>query len=387
MTALLLFGDTERSATIRHEIPVGIMDPLLFAEIDGRKYVLTSWLERDRILRVLPDAEILDYFAFGYKELVSGGRSYVEAEREVAVRAVQGDRDPGGDRARAPSRWRSASGCARRAWLSPSTTGPWSNGGGRSEAPSSRASGRHSNAAASAFAAAAELLGRATVTEDGRLAIDGELLLAEHVRETLQTVCLEHGARCPPEAIVASVWSGVGHERGDGPLPAGLPIQIDLWPRHEESACFADMTRTFVVGRPTPEHGSMIDEQERLVAAALDDARAAIRPGSSGREIYERTCDLFESAGYKTQRTADTEGEVEGFQFALGHGVGLEVHEPPVLGLGGHELLVAGDVVAVEPGLWDARVGGVRFEDLLLVTDDGCETLTHFSYSLTPGSA
>jgi Xaa-Pro aminopeptidase len=383
MTALLLFGDTERSPAIRHEIPVGIMDPLLFAESDGRKYVLTSWLERERINRVLPDAEILDYFAYGYKELVSGGRSYVDAERETAVRAIKeiGIREatvPGsfplalGERLREEGVTLNIDDNAvelrRRA-----KTG--------AELEGIRAA---SEAAQSAFAAAAELLGRASVTGDGRLAIDGELLLAEQVRETLQTACLEHGAWCPPDAIVASVWNGVGHERGDGPLPAGLPIQIDLWPRHEESACWSDMTRTFLVGTPTPEHGSLIDEQRRLVAAALDDARAAIRPGVSGREIYERTCDLFESAGYKTQRTSDRDGEVEGFQFALGHGVGLEVHEPPVLGLGGHELLAAGDVLAVEPGLWDARIGGVRYEDLLLVTEDGCETLTHFSYSLTP---
>jgi Xaa-Pro aminopeptidase len=386
MTALLLFGDTERSPAIRHEIPVGIMDPLLFAESDGRKYVLTSWLERERIARVLPEAEILDFFAFGYKELVRGGRTYVDAEREVAVRAVKeiGIRD-----AIVPGSFPLALGERLREEGITLTVDDESVEQRRRAKTGAELEGIRaaSKAAQSAFAAAAELLARASVTDDGRLAIDGELLLAEHVRETLQAACLEHGAQCPPDAIVASVWNGVGHERGDGPLPAGLPIQIDLWPRHEESGCFTDMTRTFVVGKPTPERGGLIDEQQRLVSAALDDARAAIRPGVSGREIYERTCDLFESAGYMTQRTTDREGEVEGFQFALGHGVGLEVHEPPVLGLGGHELLVAGDVLALEPGLWDARIGGVRYEDLLLVTEDGCKTLTPFSYSLTPGSA
>ena len=383
MTTLLLFGDTERSPAIRHEVPVAIMDPLLFAESDGRKYVLTSWLERERIKRVLPAVEILDYFAYGYKELVRGGRSYVDAEREVAVRAVK---EIGIGEATVPGTFPLALGERLREEGVTLTVDDDAVELRRRSKSGAELEGIRaaSKAAQSAMLAAAELLGRATATDDGRLAIDGELLLAEHVRETLKTVCLSHGARCPPDAIVASVWNGVGHERGDGPLPAGLPIQIDLWPRHEESACFTDMTRTFVVGRPTPEHGSLIDEQRRLVSAALDDARAAIRPGVSGRAIYERICDLFESAGYNTQRTTDKEGEVEGFQFALGHGVGLEVHEPPVLGLGGHELLVAGDVLAVEPGLWDARIGGVRYEDLLFVTEDACETLTHFSYSLTP---
>ncbi|MGH2928635.1 MAG: M24 family metallopeptidase, partial [Solirubrobacteraceae bacterium] len=171
-----------------------------------------------------------------------------------------------------------------------------------------------------------------------------------------------------------------GHEPGSGPLPAGLPIQVDLFPRDEASGCWADMTRTFVVGEPAGDHAQRIAEQERLVRDALEQARAAIRPGVTGRELHGATCDLFEAAGWATQRT----GGEDGFQFALGHGVGLEVHEAPGLGLSGREPFVAGDVVAIEPGLWDAEIGGVRLEDLLLVTEDGCETLTDFPYELTP---
>src|SRR5439155_14640420 len=89
MSGLLLHGDTERSAALRHEIPIAIIDSLLFAEVDGRMYVLTSQLERDRIKRVLPDAELLDYFVLGYKELVQDGMSSAEAGREVEARAVQ----------------------------------------------------------------------------------------------------------------------------------------------------------------------------------------------------------------------------------------------------------------------------------------------------------
>jgi hypothetical protein len=73
MPALLLHGDTERSAALRHEIPISIIDSLLFAEVDGRRYVLTSQLESDRIRQLLPDAELLDYFELGYKDLVDKG--------------------------------------------------------------------------------------------------------------------------------------------------------------------------------------------------------------------------------------------------------------------------------------------------------------------------
>jgi Xaa-Pro aminopeptidase len=143
------------------------------------------------------------------------------------------------------------------------------------------------------------------------------------------------------------------------------------------------MARTFLVGDPAPEHADLIAEQLQLVRSALTQAQAAVRPGT-GRDLFDATCDLFESAGYLTQRTAQSDEELEGFQFSLGHGVGLEPHEAPVLGLAGHDALVAGDVLAIEPGLWDRRVGGVTLEDLVLVTQNGCELLTRFTYELRP---
>jgi Xaa-Pro aminopeptidase len=238
-------------------------------------------------------------------------------------------------------------------------------------------------AAEAAMTAACDVLARAASGAGGQLQLDGEPLLAEDVRTAMRAACAEHGAPCPPDVIVASVWQGYGHEPGSGPLPAGLPIQIDVWPRHEESACWADMARTFIVGDPAPEHADLFAEQERLVRSALAEAQAAVRPGITGRELFDAACNSFEAAGHPTQRTARPD-EADGFQHSLGHGVGLEVHEAPPLGLAGHDPLVAGDVLAIEPGLWDRRAGGVIFEDLVLVTEDGCELLTQFPYDLTP---
>lgn len=112
--------------------------------------------------------------------------------------------------------------------------------------------------------------------------------------------------------------------------------------------------------------------------------RAATRPGITGRALYNLAADVIERAGYPTQRTAGPRGALtHGFYFGLGHGVGLDLHEAPSLGLSGREELVPGDVVAVEPGIEGlAAVGCVRLEDLLLVTEDGCETLTRFPYGL-----
>jgi len=384
VSALLLFGDTERSPALRHEVPLAIIDALMFCERDGHKIVLTSQLERSRIARVLPEAEILDFFDFGMRELRQQGLSHEEAEREVVARVarhlelreatVPGDfplaladrlREDGvrlvvDDRAVQRRRRRKAG----------------------AELEGVLAAQR---AAEAGMSAAAELLARAEPDGDGRLRLDGRELRAEQVRDALRAACAAAGAPCPPDVMVVSVWSGFGHEPGSGPLPAGLPIQVDLWPRHEESACWADMTRTFVVGEPSAEHAARIDEQERLVRAALEEAIAAVRPGVSGRELYDLACDRFEEAGYRTQRTGPGEDPTEGFQFSLGHGIGLEVHEAPTLGLAGGEALVPGDVLAIEPGLWDRRLGGVRFEDLVLVTEEGARRLTDFPYELEPG--
>jgi Xaa-Pro aminopeptidase len=382
MPALLLYGDTERSPAVRHEVPVAIGDGLLFAEVDGRTAILTSWLEHDRIAAVLPQAEILEFNDLGMRALVEEGMTRLAAEREVVLRAV---RQLGIGEAVIPGDFPVALADRLRAdgitlTIDDGTVATRRRVKAGAELEGIRAAQRAAHAATGKVA---ELLARAEIGADGLLrGQDGGPLLAEAVREEARRVCAAHGATCPADMIVASIHNGGGgHDPGRGPLPAGLPIQVDIFPRDEASACWADMTRTFLVGEPVAEQGELIAEQERLVRTALEQARAAVRPGVTGRELHEATCDLFEAAGWATQRTG---GGEEGFQFALGHGVGLEVHEPPGLGFSGREPFIAGDVVAIEPGLWDSRIGGVRLEDLLLVTPDGCETLTDYPYDLTP---
>ena len=382
MRGLLLYGDTVRAPALRHEIPFAIIDPVLFAEVDGRQYVLTSFLERDRIKQALPDAELLDYVELGYREFARGGMSMLEAGREVEARAVQ---EIGIKEAIVPGDFPLALGDRLREdgvvlTVDDATVGLRRRAKSPVELEGIRVARR---AAEAGMAATAGLLARCEPGEDGRLELDGDPLLAEDVRATLRTACEEHGAPCPPDVIVASMWQGGGHEPGSGPLPAGLPITIDLWPQHEESGCWADMARTFVVGDPASEHAGPIAERAELALTALEQAKETVRPGITGRELFDATCDLFEAAGYLTQRTAGPD-EDHGFQHSLGHGVGLEVHEAPPLGLAGHDPLVVGDVIAIEPGLSDSRVGMVIFEDLVLVTETGCEVLTRFPYDLTP---
>src|SRR5438128_891484 len=146
------------------------------------------------------------------------------------------------------------------------------------------------------------------------------------------------------------------------------------------TGCYADMTRTYVVGEPAEE----LREYHRLCKEALERSTAEVRPGVNGRELFELVCGIFHEAGYKTQLNKQP-GEVleEGFFHGLGHGVGLEVHELPSLGRTGHDLL-PGDVVTIEPGLYRSGFGGLRLEDLVLVTKDGYDVLTPYPYDLEP---
>ena len=382
MRGLLLYGDTERSASLRHEIPIPIGDPFLFAEADGQTYILTSRLETGRLARALPEAQLFDYFELGYKELVEGGLSRAQASREVEARAVK---KIGIEEAIVAADFPLAlADRLRDDGVTLIVDEPAIELRRRAktavELDGIRAAQR---AAEAGMAAASDLLARSRAGADGRLELDGKPLLAEDVRAALRRACAENGAPCPPDVIVASVWQGNGHEPGSGPLPAGLPIHVDLWPRHEETACWADMARTFVVGDPLPEHADRLAEMEMLSLRALTQAKEAVRPGVTGRELFDATCEVFESAGYPTQRTSGPD-EDEGFQWSLGHGVGLEVHEPPSLGLAGRDPFVVGDVVALEPGLSIEGIGAVVFEDLVVVTEEGCEVLTDFPYDLTP---
>jgi Xaa-Pro aminopeptidase len=141
------------------------------------------------------------------------------------------------------------------------------------------------------------------------------------------------------------------------------------------------MTRTFVVGDVPDE----LAEWHRLVKESLDASLAALREGASCKAVFDLSCEGFEAAGYTTPRTKEPGKPLdEGFISGLGHGVGLEVHEQPVFSRTSRESLLAGDVVTVEPGLYRPGFGGLRLEDVVLVTADGYENLTRYPYDLEP---
>ena len=379
---ILIYGDTLTSPALRHEVPISIGDPFLYIEADGRRAVLTSPLEDERIARAVPDLERMLEDQLGRDELIGSGLSRGEIERELCARAV--DRF-GITEAIVPPVFPLALADRLREGgvaVSPTEDVFIDRRRHKSEAEM-KGIRRAAEAAVAAMAAAAAMLREAEIDGD-RLLWSGELLTAERVRERIREVCAQAGAPAPPDIMVKAMGPNPpgGHEPGAGPLPSHTPIEVDLWPRDENTGCWADMTRAFVRGDisdPIAQiHALVLDAHERVCDAA--------RPGARCADLYGIACDVFEAAGHPTGRTK-TPGETlrEGFFFGLGHGVGLEVHEDPPLGRSGNASLIAGDVIAVEPGTSVMEIGGTRVEDLLLVTDDGNERLTgSFPYGLAP---
>jgi len=379
---VLIYGNTETSPAMRHEVPLAIIDPFLYLEAKGRRAVLTNSLEDDRIARAASDVERLLVDALGRDELIAEGRSNTEVDQELCVRAVAA---LGIDEASVPPDFPLALADRLRGAgvaLTPDETIFRERRRQRTEGEMAGIR-RAAAIACQAMAEAGRMLREAMIDRDG-LVLAGELLTADRVRARIREMCARAGAPTPADIIVipAGPHAAIGHEPGTGPLPAHIPIEIDLWPRDEQSGCWADMTRTFVRG----EISDSIAQVHALVLDAHKRACSAVQPGVTGAELHGIACDVFEAAGHPTQRTkAPGETLREGFYFGLGHGVGLEVHEPPDLGRGDADPLIAGDVIAVEPGTVISGVGGSRVEDLLIVTQESSECLTGaFPYDLVP---
>jgi Xaa-Pro aminopeptidase len=229
---------------------------------------------------------------------------------------------------------------------------------------------------------------RAQVAADAAMATAADLirelragLTSEEVRAAMEAVCDAHGCDLPADVIVShGPQSADGHESGHGEIGAGEPVVVDIWPRDRSSRCWADMTRTFVAGggEPDPE----LVEYWQLTREALDLVYPEVRAGADATAIFARSCEPYIAAGKPTQLTKRP-GEVlrDGYFHSLGHGVGLEVHEAPGLGRL-PDTLRAGDVITLEPGCYRQGYGGCRLEDLVVVTDAGCEVLTNFPYDL-----
>ncbi len=212
--------------------------------------------------------------------------------------------------------------------------------------------------------------------QDEELYLNGEKLTSERIKKEIKVFLLEKECETPEDMIVASgAESADPHSTGSGPIKEGETIVVDIFPRHS-SLYFGDMTRTFVKGESSGEVRKMYEAVQEALEKALKFLESGA--GVSAEELNDKVCDVLEEHGYQTPR----QGEIEsGFLHSTGHGVGLDLHEPPRLGPGGGEL-EPGTVVTVEPGLYIPEIGGVRLEDMVLITEDGYENFNSMNKEL-----
>jgi Xaa-Pro aminopeptidase len=225
---------------------------------------------------------------------------------------------------------------------------------------------------------AEELIASADINDSGRLVHDGDVLTSERVKEEIEVALLRHGCALDETIVACGRDAADPHDRGSDPLLADEPIIVDIFPRSKATKYHSDMTRTFVRGEPDDTLREWYDLTARAKAAALDTLEA----GVTGEAVHGAACDVYEDAGLPTLRS--DERTETGFIHSTGHGVGLDVHELPRVSPGGGELR-PGHVVTIEPGLYDPEVGGVRIEDIVVVTEEGYENLVDYPERLVVG--
>ncbi len=216
---------------------------------------------------------------------------------------------------------------------------------------------------------ACRLIANSEARSDGVLLRDGGPLTSQRVRAIIDHCLLDRGYSSPPSIVAGGPDGGDCHNLGQGELRTGQPVIIDIFPCNQETRYNGDCTRTVV-------HGDASDELLKMHAAVRQAKAAAIKAtkaGVTGEDVHRAASQAIISSGYAMG--LPEEGTPESYcamTHGTGHGVGLDVHEPPLLDFKGPELVV-GDVITIEPGLYRLDLGGIRVEDMVAVTEDGHE--------------
>lgn len=201
--------------------------------------------------------------------------------------------------------------------------------------------------------------------KNGELFLKGEPLTSDYIRNEIHCFFLRRGITARDTIVSCGKETAIPHCIGNGTILENEPVVIDVFPCDSRTGYHSDMTRTVVRGEPDPE----IEAMYSCVRDAKRLAEGMIAEGKTGKEIHEFVVNYFDENGYMSGK--------EGFIHSLGHGVGLAVHEQPSLSPSGGKL-VEGNIVTVEPGLYYKDVGGIRLEDIGMVTKTGFDCFTDY---------
>lgn len=224
-----------------------------------------------------------------------------------------------------------------------------------------------------AMRAAVSIITRSSIDASGFLRVDKKSLTSQAVRKVIENVLIKKADCRMMDTIVAGGRQGADpHERGSGRLKAGEPIIIDIFPQHQGHGYWGDITRTVIKGKAPRQVKAIY----RAVRQAHRTALSKVKPGVACATIHKEVFRIFKNAGFKTRLNEEAP---EGFIHGTGHGVGLKIHEYPVIN-DNPARLRKGHVITIEPGLYYPHVGGVRIEDTVVVTGDGWDYLARCPY-------
>ena len=222
------------------------------------------------------------------------------------------------------------------------------------------------------------LIAKATPDSSGVLQHESAPLTAERMRGMIDVFLLERGFSNPGSIVASGPVGADCHDYGSGPLYTEQPIIVDIFPQNRATLYNGDCTRTVVNG-PISD---VLQKMHAAVVAAKEAGCAAVRPGATGQQVHEATIAVIREHGFSIGLPGDDDPDsYSAMVHGTGHGIGLEVHEPPLLDFGGPALVV-GDALTVEPGVYSRAIGGVRVEDMVVVTEDGCENINRLPEGL-----
>lgn len=218
--------------------------------------------------------------------------------------------------------------------------------------------------------AAVDLIRRSEIDDNNGLIYEDEPVTSERIRDVIAAALRPHNCEDRDTIISCGPDTAMPHCLGTGQLFAHQPIVMDVFPQNLKTGYFADMTRTIAKGAPADE----IIRMYKTVHDAKELAVSMLGPDITGAEVHNAVAAYFAEQGYETAGSS-------GFIHSLGHGVGLEIHEGPSLSPSGG-ILEPGNVVTIEPGLYYPGIGGVRLEDMGVITEDGFDRFTNFEEQL-----
>ena len=365
---LLMVADSDHDANMLYATGMFVPDPFIYLRLRGRATIVMSDLEIDRARKQAPHCRVVSLGAYQKRLRAEGVKSPRLAHvihaflRERGVRCVTVPHNfPLGladelTRLGVSAQAKPGGFFPEREQKSPAEVKKISAALVMAEV---------------GMAEAMQALRASKISRDGRLLHHNVPLTSEKLRSVIDTAILRANGLAAHTIVAGGKQGCDPHECGYGPLRANEPIILDIFPRSQQTGYFGDITRTVVRGRTS-------EGVRRLYDTVLSGQKLGfqkVRAGVPTVEVHQTVQDFFAQQGYKTGRR---KGRMEGFFHGTGHGLGLEIHEAPRMGATSTGKLKPGHVVTVEPGLYYPELGGVRLEDVALVTANGARNLTRF---------